>query len=438
MKGSRAILLTLAITAALVVLAAGLRGLYPRLLAEHCRNQLDTVPDDRAALLLEGVAQLGEPGIPVLVEALGSERESVATSGRRALFGQLRRWETLPAREYSPKLAILTEALAERVDQFGPTARADARDLATRILRLWTLDENVVDPPQVIGWCEEVLRATSHEGRLSAQRRRPAESADLSLRRRSPGDLSPQTDAPLQGLAALAGGGLPIEELEVPRQRADRFESPRLAEADLDEPRRLHGRGPPRPLEQPLRLLLEHAAAATISRRAAAPSEGARQTNRPSVSPLGLLLEEPRSGDDRPGGHSTSIELAEVETAELMRRLLAADDRTAATARTELVRRGFRETHLALARQMFDPDPKVRIELARLLTEMPEVNAVAWLLELSRDEHPEVRLSAIALLATTGDPAVLEAIEAIAREDPDPSVRRQAERMAGRRREARY
>jgi len=450
MRGSRTILLTLAITAALVVLAAGLRGLYPRLLAEHCRSQLDTVPDDRAAPLLEGVAQLGQPGIPVLVQAMGSERECVAAGARLALFREMRRWERLPARQYSPKLAILAKALAERVDQFGPTARADARELATRIVTRWSLDRTVVDPTQVIDRCEKVLRATSSEGRLLAEKRLPdatgrgvsgeehgpvESAADLGLRRPSPGDLSPRTNGLLQGIASPAGGGLPIEELDVTRQQADRFGSPRLAEAPLDEPRRLHGTGP---LGHPLRPLSEHDHAAAISRREAAPSEGPGPTDRPSVKPLGLLVEEPRSDDEGPGGSPPSIDLAEVDTVELMRRLQAADDRTAAAARTELVRRGFSDAHLALARRMFDPDPKVRIELARLLTEMPEVNAVAWLLQLSRDEHPAVRLSAISLLATTGEPAVLEAIEAMAREDPDPSVRRQAERIAQRRREAGY
>ena len=69
---------------------------------------------------------------------------------------------------------------------------------------------------------------------------------------------------------------------------------------------------------------------------------------------------------------------------------------------------------------------------------MPNVDAVPWLLQLTRDEDPQVRLSAIALMATTGDPAVLEAIETIAREDPDPRIRGQAERVSQRRREARY
>jgi hypothetical protein len=78
MKGSRALTLTLATTAGVIALLIALRGPSARLAAEHWRKQLDSVPDRRAADLLGRVGELGRPGIPVLVEALGSQRESVA------------------------------------------------------------------------------------------------------------------------------------------------------------------------------------------------------------------------------------------------------------------------------------------------------------------------------------------------------------------------
>ena len=130
--------------------------------------------------------------------------------------------------------------------------------------------------------------------------------------------------------------------------------------------------------------------------------------------------------------------MAGVETVDLMQRLQSPRDETVAEAQAELARRGFSETHLALARQLFHPDPEVRMRLARLLPDLPNVSAAPWLMQLARDESAEVRLLAISLLATTGDPALTEAIEAIAREDPDPRVQRQAERIARERRTARY
>ena len=51
MKKTRALLFTLAFTASLVALIVGLRGQFVQFLATHWRNQLQTVPDDRAAVL---------------------------------------------------------------------------------------------------------------------------------------------------------------------------------------------------------------------------------------------------------------------------------------------------------------------------------------------------------------------------------------------------
>ena len=75
----------------------------------------------------------------------------------------------------------------------------------------------------------------------------------------------------------------------------------------------------------------------------------------------------------------------------------------------------------------------MRAQLGRAVLTLPNVDPVPWLVELSRDEDPEVRQQTIVLMGTTGDETLLRAIERIAREDPDPGVRQQAERIAGRR-----
>jgi hypothetical protein len=149
------------------------------------------------------------------------------------------------------------------------------------------------------------------------------------------------------------------------------------------------------------------------------------------VAPLTPADPAPRLTDD--GADGKRGELAQVETPELMRRLRAGDGSTVAGARAELVRRGFTKIHLELARRLFDPDPNVRRELARLLPGVQGIRPGTWLWWLSRDDDPEVRLTAITLLATTGERAVLDRVEGIARNDPDPRIRRQAERIARRR-----
>jgi hypothetical protein len=460
MGGRRALRRTLIIMAGLVVLAATLQVHYPRFLAARWRNRLQTVPDDRAAVLLEGAARLGDPGIPVLVEALGSDRERVAAAGKRVLHKELERWETLRAREYSPKVAILAKALADRVDGLAPTARADAASLASRILRLWTLDDAVVDPTQVIACCEKVLRATGQPAPRLPEALTPGEPpldqlangapagrdpadgrGDRRPGLRAPRDVEAGFGSPLRGVSELPGGGLRVGELASPGSPAasapDLSDAPRVAEARADEPRRLDDRGPSRPLEQPMRPLSEPDAPRAIPKRPRPQDSGARpmeSTDRQAAAPLGFLDGTPAPAGDRRDGGRALGRWAGRETVELMRRLQSPDEATVAQAQAELARRGFTETHLALARQLFDPDPKIRAGLARLVLELPGFPATPWLLQLSRDESAEVRRSAIALLATTGDPALVERIEEIARGDPDPHVQRQAERIARRRR----
>jgi HEAT repeat protein len=109
--------------------------------------------------------------------------------------------------------------------------------------------------------------------------------------------------------------------------------------------------------------------------------------------------------------------------------LQAQDPRDAAEARAELKRRGFADREVALARQLSDPDPHVRRRLVRLLPEIAGLDAVPWLVELSRDADADVRWTALTLLATTQDPALLRRVGELVRGDPDPRIQRLAERL---------
>ena len=130
------------------------------------------------------------------------------------------------------------------------------------------------------------------------------------------------------------------------------------------------------------------------------------------------------------GGPAAADPAVKDDTFAIIRRLQAEDRREVAEAEAELKRRGFGDRELGLARRWFDPDPQARRRLARLLPEMPGLDAVPWLLELSRDTDAEVRLTALTLLATTGDPDLVEKVQELARGDPDPRFQRLAERLA--------
>ena len=83
---------------------------------------MSAVRDDRVAVVLDRAATLGEPRIPVLVEAFNSERKSVTRAAKVALLGQLDHWKTLESRAASSRLAVLADAtLVERILRIAQT-----------------------------------------------------------------------------------------------------------------------------------------------------------------------------------------------------------------------------------------------------------------------------------------------------------------------------
>lgn len=418
-----------------VALVAGLRGHFAYWMAEHWRAKLNQVSDDRVPVLLAGVAELGEPGIPVLVEALGSGRESVARAGKQILIEEVSRWELLSPAAASRRLAILAESLADRIDQFGPTARSDASELATRIL-LWPMDDKSVDRGRVAQWCDRILRVSAGERRVLDEHHRSS------------------------GVTRLLVGGDPaetygdnLERSMVAAAEPDSAETVRAAET---EPESLPFHESPTTMQ----LRGDHADNATRLRVANPPQGGPRKQVGIEVPPLERLAQlfsmaeknaqetgalDPNVPAEGDPAHDLSAEpdpivdsLRRANTMTVMKQLRSADQRVAAAAEVELTRRGFSATHLELARWLFHPDPAVRKRVGRAALETPGINPIPWLVELSRDDTSEVRLTAVTLMATTGEPTLMSHIEEIARRDPSERVRRQAQRIAEHRRRTMY
>ena len=119
---------------------------------------------------------------------------------------------------------------------------------------------------------------------------------------------------------------------------------------------------------------------------------------------------------------------------DVLRRLQAEDRKTTAAAEAELERRGITGPLLDLARRAADPDPEVRRQLAESLPTLPGVDARPWLLELSYDDDPEVRTTAVTLMATSGDMELLKRVQQVSLEDPDDHTRAQAAKALPRQR----
>jgi HEAT repeat protein len=354
-----------AIAAVLAALGLGLYGMHTCLLVDYWESQLKTIPEDEASGLLDQAVQLGEPGIPVLVNALGSPRPSVARAAKQALGDEMARWELLGARDSTRRVAALAQALAEHVDGFGAAARRDAAQLATRIL-LWPTDRGAAETQRVVASCEKVLHGTRG---TEWRHVRPAEvdrpSAQIRGTRLS------------SGLVAEAGPAV-----------------------KPPAPNRMHGEDQ--------------------GRGAMTRTETATARRLPSIDPwLPALSEEhlpvrvePKLASREGVPQDRSFP---EDTERLMHQLRSENGWVAQAARAELIRRGFSEVRLQLARQLFDPDPNVRKMLLRALPQLQSVDPEPWIRQLTRDPSAEIRREALAALARIQD--------ASAADQPDQTAR---------------
>lgn len=403
----RAFSITLSLTVCLLIAAAVL----PRVLANCYRNQLHSVSDRRAAALVDKIARLGEPGIPVLAEALGSPRERVAGAAGQALREKLVRWDSLPVSESSRRLGLLAEALAEQVQGYGPTSRTEAAELVRQILRRH-LDGDVVDRSQVASHCEKILYATTLERRLSAEKGLLGETEYTSVGGESSALRRTAT-------ASDSSGGF-----QIPRILPDETHTTALAKPTPPE-RRPSPAQAPRLLDQPRRIL-QGEVARPLPKFAGPVDVDDDDGGDHQSLPGAWESRHVRPPEAFPPSSPPSEDMTVVDTVSLMRRLQATDEWVVDRAEGELIRRGFTRVRLDLARRLFHPDSQTRKQLVQLLPTIPNLDAVPWLMELSRDADPQVRLAAITLMATSGEPALMSRLRRVSELDPDLTVRRRA------------
>lgn len=376
-----------------VILLAALAKLTPRpkqVLAHQRQSELKTAADDEVLPLLREIADLGDAGIGVLVESLGSQREVVARGSQRVLHEVLERWQLLPADVSSPRVTALARELAEHTSALPREARSIAADLATQIL-VWSFDDDVVQIQQVIMDCETVLRASAGTG--------------SSPRLTTPTDFvvpaSPLIPSPLDDL--------PAEVTEAPSLPNRNGNSPREDESGDARRRGLEPNRPPHPLPSSDAKLIP----------AAVPAVGA--ANQPAKIAAGA-----RSAD-------SIARLGALEHVAVMPFLHARDPQIAHAAQAELAQRGFTNEQIEVARRMTDPDVQTRLDLTRALPRITGINARPWLFWLSRDTHPDVRIEALTVLATVQDPAVRKQVLELLDSEPDPRVVQRAAAVGLRR-----
>lgn len=428
-----------------VVVGAVVWVFWPWLSMPNWRSTLAAADSSQARTLLAAAAGRGREGIPYLAEALASGRPDVARMAAEMLHQHTRSWRKMAPEQAAQCRAELASALAERVERFAPEQLALAAELATELLAR-PIDDRVASAVDVAAACERIIRFAQQ-----AAAERGDHSTNQALSERQPNtplsaagsNPSAQWVEPLErsDFGALSG--------RFARNPADRIASAGNLSTDLDE---LAG------------VVVDRADGAYLDRsgpdQASVAFEQRTRAMQWSEAPSQPKYASPVATPNRPGtlvdrqdpaepnrriglgrvGPSTpwlpatppansasddagAADPAMLDTRALMHLLTATSGDRSQRAAEELRRRGFSEAELRLARQLVDPDPAVRLGLCSQLLGTEQIDPVPWLLELARDEEARVRLAALGLLATTGDPALIQHVRRLAAGDSDPRVR---------------
>ena len=361
----------LAASAAVGAIAAGWWVYDDQVRPRYLQHELETASDEQVPAIVRKLCSSGSEGMQCLVAALGSPRAVVATQARQTLRAELDQWELLSSRQASPRLLALAEALAGNVERLDDDGRNAAADMALRIL-LWPIEEGHVDRPRLVTACDRVLRskATAIEIEEAAGGRGP--------------QIATLLEQPhLSGPRAMPPGELPLPPL--PNEVA-------VYEGG-EEPARV----------QPIATVADPKS--TVVPAMVAAPEGPAQPARAVV--------EDYSG---------------LDGFELFKRWHRGDAVVRAAIDEELRHRGYKSRQIEIARHLTATDPEERRRWAEALPGLSGFDAKPWLLRLSHDTDPDVRLTAVVLMATSSDPQMLRRVADVARSDPDDRVQEQAAR----------
>jgi len=431
------LLATAAVAIGMVALGRALWNRSAQFLANSWRERLERVPEDQVDDLLDRLAELDEAGLPALADALASGRACVAQGAARVLRSQPKRWQRLEAHEATRRRRILAKALADGWPHYGPAAR-DVATETVAILLSRAPPEGGLGDAEFLAACEEVLRPGTSPGGVGLQEstnaragRWPAPNSAVASRGQDenhpPRDLSTEHGETLAQAASPAPGTFPLEPAPMPQGTGGPLKATKPSARE--------------PLDKGATPRASDEAGASGALRGAGPAESASEMpDDGSVSAKGGTANGPRRlstvravgfegrrrSADEPGNTLRSAS----ELRQVARRLHDQDPRQVEAASKELKRCGFSDAELELARQLTHPDAGVRKSLARALPGTAGIDAAPWLLELSRDPDADVRLEAITLLATTGDPALLEQLRRLVQADTDERVQRLSDRLA--------
>ena len=427
----------------------------PAGLAQFYADQLETCAESELPRLLKNLVQMGDAGVPGLVQGLSSQRESVFTACRSVLQYEFDRWKESPRREHH--FFVFSEAILQTCDQFSPAAQAEAMRFVDQLMQIRPAadfsPESSASRQQMLASCEKIL------SQLESMRRRRIEPAhpefephtgtvaSLDQRTRQSVLLAangepfvPTSDGQIGGLASAA------------LAHADSFNSFSVSRADRLVAYQKSQQNRPAETQSNQRLSNDQEVFGIASfsppSSLAAEMEQKFAQNFPANEPetpqtLNIAEEYHNQKLFELGGtidsdhfltpelRNTSLDrIPNLPTTQLMQLLHHPEPVYVESARKTLISRdGFQESHLKLAWRLYHPVPAIRQEIVAMLPNTANVQPSVWLTVLLNDPSNDVRYRAASFLATTSDSALQRLLVERGKRDSDARIINLADRL---------
>lgn len=346
--------------------------------------------------LIAELEQLGAAGVEPLVGLATSQRSDVASAAQRTVGRMLTSWEIAATERgdvaaFAEQASVLAAALDAHGDQFGAEGQRWANQLAQRLM-IHCDQFLTAESWEILACCDQVLSRP-----LLPMPKPPAMAT-----------IDPPASKPIAMAAKPTAPPAPAKSEPKPAPPASRMVSARpLADLSFVEPqveiataRRL-----PEPTTNALRPPLRLPEETGDPQAASAPLAGP-------------VIDVPSPQDARINARA----MRELSDRALATRADAGTSAEAAAARQTLRERGFSEGVLELTRQLESMPPRERRDALERAAQLPPTDARKVLRWFVADADAEVRLQALTILATTGDPQLAELARERAVEDADPRV----------------
>jgi hypothetical protein len=391
--------------------------------AERLSRHAETAAPAAARVEARELARRGVVAIPALVRLAGSPNLDAADAARDEVSAALASWESeYRTSQNAPRLAEKLTILANALEQWTPTYQIIGRLWADRLALQITDDCAVLSASEamtLLAHCDRVLAAAPAEGR---------QASPLTKATGSAGGLFTDSPKPTESTGGAGGFQAPVAGGDSsmatrPELAPQPIASAPAGEAELrliDEPPVT----PPAEAPQP---------SAIVAQPAVKPLEPRIAADSEQMQPRPLPAPKPEVVDVPPPQQLRLMlrKYRQMSDAELDRELAMSSGFNARTIQQVLRERNLPTAVGPSTSLSRNPESDVERRILEQVSRLTPARGRQLLRDLATDadEGPEVRLQALTLLATSGDPMLATIARERAISDADPRVAELATRI---------